>query len=120
MGWALGTPPEEPRQLWHSKGAKTPGSSNVVGFANEEADTIIEALQYEYDHEERLKLYHRFHQIIHEEQPYTFLYSPKSILLYREYVQNLFIPAERQDLIPGADIAEPSTSVIWLKPQNSR
>lgn len=115
--WALGTPPEEPRQLWHSDGAKEKGSSNLVGFANAEADAIIEALQYEFDSEQRNRLYHRFHAIIHEEQPYTFLYGPTAVLLYRDYVKNVFIPADRQDLIPGADIAEPNSGVFWLKPR---
>jgi peptide/nickel transport system substrate-binding protein len=115
MGWALGTPPENPRQLWHSMGAKQKGSSNAVGFANAEADSIIEALDYEYEAEDRARLYHRFHEILHEEQPYTFLYTPKSVFLYRDYVQNVFIPAERQDLIPGASWAEPASEVFWLK-----
>ncbi|SCC90006.1 hypothetical protein SCG7086_AK_00110 [Chlamydiales bacterium SCGC AG-110-P3] len=114
--WALGSPPEEPRQLWHSDGAKEKGSSNLIGFANSEADEIIESLQYEFDAKQRLRLYHRFHAIIHEEQPYTFLYGPTAVLLYRDYVQNVFIPADRQDLIPGADIGEPSSSIFWLKP----
>lgn len=115
LGWALGTPPEDPRQLWHSEGAKQPASSNAVGFQNAEADEIIEKLTYESDPEKRQVLYHRFHAIIHEEQPYTLLYSPKTALLYREYLQNVFIPAERQDLIPGADIDQPVGSIYWIK-----
>ncbi len=115
MAWALGTPPEDPKQLWSSFGAKEKGSSNSVGFSNAEADSIISTLQYEYDRTTRIKLYHRFDRILHEEQPYTFLYSPKTALLYREYVQNVFIPADRQDLVPGANIAEPISSVFWLK-----
>lgn len=115
MGWQLGAPPEDPRQLWHSSGAKEKGSSNAVGFANKEADSIIEKLDYEYDHAERIKLYHRFHSLLHEEQPYTFLFTPKSVMVYRDYVQNVFIPAERQDLIPGADVATPDPNVTYLK-----
>lgn len=115
MGWAGGTPPEDPRQLWHSEGAKEPGSSNIVGFANGEADLLIEKLAFEDNKEARGKLYHRFHRIINEEQPYTFLYAPKTVMLYREYIKNVFIPAERQDLIPGADVAEPLSSIFWIK-----
>jgi peptide/nickel transport system substrate-binding protein len=115
LGWSLGQPPEDPKQLWHSSGAKQQGSSNAVGFTSEEADAIIEQLQYEYNSEKRRKLYHRFDEIIHNEQPYTFLYSPKTALLYRDYVQNVFIPSERQDLIPGANVAEPVPSIFWLK-----
>lgn len=115
MGWKLGTPPEDPRQLWHSSGAEEKGSSNAIGFANPEIDRIIESLNYEYDKKERTHLYHLFHQIIHTEAPYTFLYTPKIRLLYRSYVKNIFIPRERQDLIPGADIPEPNIEVVWLQ-----
>ena len=115
LAWALGTPPEEPRQLWHSEGAKQPGSSNYIGFANKEIDEIIEKLTFEDDPIKRKELYHRFHAIIHDEQPYTFLYAPKTAMLYREYLQNVFIPADRQDLIPGADIEEPISSIFWIK-----
>jgi peptide/nickel transport system substrate-binding protein len=115
MGWALGTPPEDPRQLWHSSGAHEKGSSNAIGFANKEIDAIIDALDYEYDENERKNLYHRFDKIWFDEAPYTLLYSPKTLMLYRSYLQNVFIPAEKQDLIPGAVVEEPNSGIFWLK-----
>lgn len=114
MGWTLGTPPEEPKQLWHSEGADIKGSSNLVGFANNEADRIIEDLQYTYNPAERRRLYHRFHAILHEEAPYTFLYTPKVALLYREWLKNVFLPADRQDLIPGANVEAPQAQLFYL------
>jgi len=119
MGWALGTPPDDPRQLWHSSGAKEKGSSNIVGFANKEIDQIIDQLDYESDPEKRIALYHRFGRILYDEQPYTFLYTPKAVFLYREYVENVFIPADRQDLIPGANVAEPDSSIFYLLKRGS-
>jgi len=115
LAWALSTPPEDPRQLWQSSGAKEKGSSNTIGFANPEIDEIIEKLDYEYDAEKRIALYHRFDHIIHEQQPYTFLYTPKVALLYREYVQNVFLPVDRQDLVPEANVATPDSNIFWLK-----
>lgn len=115
LGWSLGNPPEDPRQLWHSSGANEKGSSNAIGFANKEIDRLIEALTYEYDKAKREDLYHRFHALLHEEVPYTFLYSTKIRLLYRDTVQNLFIPRERQDLVPGANMSEPSTAASWMR-----
>lgn len=115
LGWVLGTPPEDPKQLWYSTGAKEKGSSNAIGFANAEVDRIIEQLEYEHDPKKRLELYHRFDAIIYEEAPYIFLYTPKVTLAYRNYLQNVFIPAERQDLIPGANVGEPQPSIFWIK-----
>jgi peptide/nickel transport system substrate-binding protein len=120
LAWALGTPPETPRQLWYSAGAKQPGSSNVTGFANAEADEIIDHLDYEYDPKERIKLYHRFDRILHEEQPYTFLFTPKIAFLYRDWLQNVFLPIERQDLVPGANVAEPDSGIFWIKRKSKK
>jgi peptide/nickel transport system substrate-binding protein len=115
LGWVLGSPPEDPKQLWYSSGAKEKGSSNAIGFANAEVDRIIDQLEYEYDAKKRIELYHRFDAIIYEEAPYTFLYTPKVALIYRNYLQNVFIPAERQDLIPGANVGEPQSNLFWIR-----
>jgi peptide/nickel transport system substrate-binding protein len=119
MAWGQGTPPEDPRQLWHSLEAKEKGSSNAISFMNQEVDEIIEKLSYEYDPKRREALYHRFHEIIHEEQPYTFLYIPKIVFLYRDRLQNVFIPKDRQELIPGANVDEPQSQLFYLKGKKS-
>ncbi len=115
LRWGLGTPPEDPKQLWFSKAASQKGSSNAIGFANAEVDRLIEELQYEDDSQTRTKLYYQFDRIIHEEQPYTFLFTPMATFLYRSRLQNVFLPSKRQDLIPGATIDEPVSSLFWLK-----
>lgn len=115
LSWALGTPPEDPKQLWHSSLAKEKGSSNFIGFANSGVDAIIESLEYEFNQQKRNELYHRFDAIIYDEAPYTFLFTPKVSMIYRDYLQNVFIPAERQDLIPGANVGEPISSLFWIK-----
>ena len=115
LGWTLGSPPEDPKQLWYSTEAKLKGSSNAIGFSNKDADKIIDKLQYEYDPQKRIELYHSFDKIVHEEAPYIFLYSPKIAMVYRDYLQNVFIPANRQDLVPGANVAEPDASIFWIK-----
>jgi peptide/nickel transport system substrate-binding protein len=50
-----------------------------VGFVNEEADRLIEAARKEFDPEKRRAMYHRFHELIHEEQPYTFLFTTEAL-----------------------------------------
>jgi ABC-type transport system substrate-binding protein len=73
-GWGV-TWEDDPYQIWHSSQADVPGGSNRVGFRNKEADALMEKIHVTFDHDERLRLYHAFHRIIHDEQPYTFLFS---------------------------------------------
>jgi peptide/nickel transport system substrate-binding protein len=115
MAWSLGSPPDDPRQIWYTDKGDEKGSSNYIGFSNQEVDKIIDQLDYESDPQQRIELYHRFQQIIHEEAPYIFLDTPKTAFLYREKLQNVFIPADHQDLVPGADVAEPDPNIFWLK-----
>lgn len=119
MGWLLGPPPESIRQLWHSSSATSYGSSNCVGFQNPRSDEIIELLDYTYDNPARISLYHEMHRILHDEQPYTFMYCPISVLLHRDRLKNVFLPIERQDLIPGAQSAEPQMRLFYIDPQEA-
>ncbi|MFO1518229.1 MAG: peptide-binding protein [bacterium] len=77
LGWSFGFD-EDPYQVWHSSQAKE--GSNFVGFQNEEADKIMEQARVTFDKEERTKLYHRFHEIVADEQPYTFLYTGEALV----------------------------------------
>lgn len=113
-GWCLGTPPEDLRSLWHSEGALEKGSANFIGFQNTEADKIIEQLKYEYNGDKRLALYHRFHEIVHEEAPYAFLWSRTSPLLYRGYVKNLFVPSALKEALPGAMDSSVYFNSVWI------
>jgi ABC-type transport system substrate-binding protein len=77
-GW--GSPWEsDPYQVWHSSQADIPKGSNRVGFRNKEADAVIEKLRDTFDRAERVRLSHQFHRIVHDEQPYTFLFDEKSV-----------------------------------------
>ncbi len=70
LAWLLPIMPD-PYQLWHSSQAES--GSNYPGFINEEADKIMDAGRLEFDDDKRAALYRKFHAILHEEQPYTFL-----------------------------------------------
>ncbi len=74
MAWGGGGTEEDPYQIWHSSQIGNRGS-NYVGFKNAEADAIIEEARKTLDETARNEMYHRFHRIIHEQQPYTFVYT---------------------------------------------
>lgn len=90
----------DPYQIWHSSQADVPKGSNRAGFRNKEADRIIETLRTTFDEAERLKLYHQFHQLLHEEQPYTFFYSPQYVTAWQPRLENVIINAIRPQMLP--------------------
>jgi peptide/nickel transport system substrate-binding protein len=87
-GWGLDYD-GDPYQIWHSSQADQPKSSNRIGFRNTEADKIIEKLRETFDPDERVKLQHQFHAILHKEQPYSFLYSEKNVVALQQRVKNV-------------------------------
>jgi ABC-type transport system substrate-binding protein len=83
--WVLSMPTDL-MQIWHSSEADKAKSSNRIGFRNKEADRIAEALRVTFDQDERTKLCHQFHAVVHEEQPYTFIYQRKRPVLYWDHL----------------------------------
>lgn len=88
LGWSM-TPDPDMYQIWHS--SQTEKGSNYVGFNVPEADKIIEDYRASFDRDERVKLCRRFHQILYDEQPYTFLFAPKALLGVSKRVENAVI-----------------------------
>lgn len=79
LGWSMGPDPDL-YQLWHSS-QTNPGQLNFVGYENAEVDRLIIRIRQEYDKKQQLKLTHRLHKIVADDQPYTFLFVKKSTLL---------------------------------------
>lgn len=83
LRWSLSVE-TDPYQLWHSSQAEK--GSNFTGFHNDEADRIIIEVRRTFDRDKRIALLKRFHQILHEEQPYTFLFcSPNLVAISRRF-----------------------------------
>jgi len=88
LGWSSPIM-SDPYQLWHSDNANVNNSSNYISFANPEADAIINEMRQCFDSKRRLELYHEFHRLIHEEEPYLFLFSSSSLTAISSRYQNL-------------------------------
>ena len=93
-GWAL-LWSTDPYQIWHSSQANVPKGSNRVGFRNPKADALIEELRNTLDRSKRVELLQAFHRIVHEEQPYTFLYVPKIPFCHRNTIKGVTYAKER-------------------------
>jgi peptide/nickel transport system substrate-binding protein len=80
--WGSSGPYDDPTQIWHSSSVK--GGSNFIGFKNAEADKLIEQARVEFDIGARDALYRKLGAILHDEQPYTFMYvRPELELLHK-------------------------------------
>lgn len=77
MGWRTYPMPYDPYQLFHSESA-TAGGSNYSGFINEEVDDLITQIRSEIDETKRNALYKRFQNIVYDEQPNVYLFSPRN------------------------------------------
>lgn len=78
---------QDPYQLWHSSQAAA--GSNFVGFKNERADELVTEARQEFDKEKRNGMYREFQWIVHEEQPYAFLYTSPSLVAVAKRFENV-------------------------------
>jgi len=71
-------------QQWHTNNIETGG--NRAGFGNEESDALIEKIRSDISQKERNEAYLAIQEILHKQQPFAFLCTPKSrIVVHRRY-----------------------------------
>ena len=88
LGWTTGYD-ADPYQVWHSSQANKTHSSNHISFNNKEADRLIVEIRRTFDPEKRAELCHKFHKLLHEEQPYTFLFASYSLIAQSNRYRNV-------------------------------
>jgi microcin C transport system substrate-binding protein len=76
LGWGMGDPDWDPKQIWHSSSAVT-GGSNFIGYKNPEVDALIDQARLETDKAKRVNLLHKVYEIIAEDVPYAFLFNDR-------------------------------------------
>ncbi len=94
-------------QVWHSSSSLNRGS-NYSSFKNADSDRLLEQARLEFDDEKRKQLSWRWQEIIHDEQPWTFLFYQEEPAAYGKRFQNVqWVP-----LRPGYDLNS------WWVPKN--
>jgi peptide/nickel transport system substrate-binding protein len=87
LAWTTPAEPD-PYSVWHSDNAKD-GGLNFVRYRNPELDRLVDAARRTLDREARRKMYWRVQEILHEDQPYCFLYVPMSLPIVAARVQGI-------------------------------
>lgn len=82
LGWGLAMDPDQ-YSTWHSSQIPDPTinhiGNNFVGYRNPEVDELLESGRTTLDQDERREIYRRIHELIHLDQPYTFLFAENTI-----------------------------------------
>ncbi len=76
LAWQLSRDPDV-YDIFHSSKSQ-PGGFNFVSYKNPEVDHLLDEGRREFDESKRAVIYHRVHEILADEEPYTFLYVPQA------------------------------------------
>lgn len=86
LGWG-GSVETDPKQMFHSE-TIADGGDNFLSYRNPVLDKLIDDARVTLDDEQRLAKWRQVHRVLHEEQPYAFLFSRKSAVYLNSRIQN--------------------------------
>lgn len=87
LGWS-GSIEGDPNQIFHSSQIAD-GGDNYIHYINHDLDKLIDEARVTMNDDARMKLWHKVHTILHEDQPYTFLWTTKAVLYLDKRFENV-------------------------------
>jgi peptide/nickel transport system substrate-binding protein len=81
---------EDSYKLFHSSQIADAGC-NYVGFADSQVDALVEQARCTLDDDQRNQIHRALHKILHDEQPYTFLFTRPTLRLIDRRFENVNI-----------------------------
>jgi len=87
LGWS-GTIEGDPNQIFHSK-AIDDGGDNYIHYINKDLDKAIDEARVTMDEDKRMGLWHKVHEYLHEDQPYTFLWTTRAVVFVNKRIHNV-------------------------------
>jgi peptide/nickel transport system substrate-binding protein len=78
-----------PFRIWHSSQTNLSVGKNKTDFRNERADHLIEELRATYDARKRIELARKFHELIHDQQPQTFVRAHQRVYAWNSRVRQV-------------------------------
>ncbi len=85
--WSLPNDAPDEYQIWHS--SQIDRGSNYVSYKNKSVDSLVDANRTEFNEDKRIGYMREFQKILYDEQPYTFLWTPKELVAYSTRFQNV-------------------------------
>ena len=85
----LSLAPYDPYQSWHSDNAIL-GKGNIFGYVNQRNDDLIGQIRDIEDEAGRMQAYKEFQELMYDEQPVIYLYSPVQKFVLNKRFKGLF------------------------------
>ncbi len=86
FGWSFDLDPD-PYDLWHS--LQITNGVNYVSYSNPKLDKLLELGRSTYDQKIRQMYYYQVHRILHEDQPYTCLFTLSSEVAATKHLKGI-------------------------------
>jgi peptide/nickel transport system substrate-binding protein len=96
LGWSSGIE-SDPFQLWHT--SQKERGHNFTGFGDAASDALIEQARLTFDDAKRNAIYHKFHERVYHDQPYTFLYTSYALIAVSKRFTNVNVYPLGLDLL---------------------
>ncbi len=88
LRWGGGSIEGDITQMFHSSQIKDNGD-NFIHYVNPDIDKAIDEAKSTVDAAKRMPLWHKCHQILHEDQPYTFLLNQQYLYFFDKRIHNV-------------------------------
>jgi peptide/nickel transport system substrate-binding protein len=111
LGWTAGLETDL-YQIFDTDNIKDQGD-NFCSYSNPKLDKLIEEARETVDEKKRMDLWHQCHVILHDDQPYTFLFTSKVLVFVSNRIKNVqrvpnglndrvewFVPTDQQKWHP--------------------
>lgn len=85
--------PRDHKSAFHSESIGSGG--NFIGFSNPEADALIDSIRVELNEGERRHLNWKFQELIMQEMPYIYLFSPQERIAISKKFENAYVSSMR-------------------------
>ena len=107
LGWTSGIE-NDIFQMFHSSQAGA-GGDNFMSYISPTLDAAVASARTTIDEDQRMPLWHKAHEAIHEDQPYTFLWFGKNLSFVDGRIKN--VKQVKLGLSPNED---------WFVPRNEQ
>ncbi len=87
LGWSAGVETDV-YQMFHSSQIAD-NADNFMAYHSPAVDRLIEQARQTLDEDKRMAIWKQVHAVLHEDQPYTFLFRRESLLFYDQRLQNV-------------------------------